>query len=193
MIMPQTESHIEAGGAKAPSEIKVWDMAVRLFHWSLVLTFATAFLAAEEWDWLHETAGYVVGGLIAFRILWGLVGSKYARFGDFIYRPSMVLGYLRDSITGRAKRYFGHNPAGGAMVIALLASIAALAASGYAMTTNAYWGVEWVGELHEALAYGILGMVGLHVAGVLFASREHHENLIRAMITGYKSRLTQHR
>ncbi len=175
------------------ARVKVWDIAVRLFHWSLVVSFAIAWLSAEVFDSLHEYSGYVVGALVAFRILWGLVGTKYARFSQFIYRPSTVFGYLRDSLAGKAKRYLGHNPAGGAMVIALLLSIAGVVISGIAMISDRYWGVEWVGEIHEALSTFMLVLIALHVAGVIYASFEHRENLVRSMITGFKDRFTDHR
>ncbi len=172
--------------AKVKAKVKVWDIAVRLFHWSLVLSFAIAWFSAEVWDALHEYSGYIVGGLVVFRILWGLIGSRYARFRQFIYRPSMVFGYLRDSLAGKAKRYIGHNPAGGAMVIALLLSVAGVVISGIAMISDRFWGVEWVGEIHEVLSTFTLILIALHVAGVLYASYEHRENLIRSMITGLK-------
>ncbi|MCF6198058.1 MAG: cytochrome b/b6 domain-containing protein [Hyphomicrobiaceae bacterium] len=173
--------------------IKVWDIAVRFFHWSLVLLFAIAWLSAEEWDRLHEISGYMVGGLIAFRLIWGLVGTKYARFSSFIYRPSVIIDYLRNSLLGRAKRYIGHNPAGGSMVIVLLVSISLLTVSGIMMVSAPFMGMKWIGELHEFLSSLILFLIFLHVAGVLFASRENHENLIRSMMTGVKARYTEHK
>jgi len=172
------------------ADVKVWDIAVRLFHWSLLAAFVLAWVSAEEWDRFHEITGYIVGGLIAFRIIWGLIGTNYARFSNFLYRPTTVVQYLRDSLTGRAKRFIGHNPAGGAMVIALLLSLVGITASGIAMTSNMFWGVEWVGEVHEALVSFTLVLVILHVAGVIYAGFEHKENLVKAMITGFKRRST---
>ena len=128
------------------------------------------------------------------RLVWGLIGSKHARFRDFIYRPSTVIAFLRDSVAMRAKRYIGHNPAGGAMVIALLLAITGISVSGYMMEMDAFWGEEWVEDLHEVLVNLTLGLVALHVIGVLVASFEHKENLIfehkenliKSMITGKK-------
>jgi len=179
-----------ADRASRSAEVKVWDIAVRLFHWSLVTAYVLAWLSADEWDRFHNQAGYVVAGLIGFRIIWGLVGTRHARFSDFLYRPSTVLRYLRDSVVGRAKRYLGHNPAGGIMVVALLLSIIGVSVSGIAMTSDMFWGSEWIEDIHELFANVTLVLVALHIVGVIFASYEHKENLVKAMITGFKRRLS---
>lgn len=177
---------MEAGDIQSPATVRVWDPLVRIFHWSLVGLFAFAFLTGDEWQKPHEVAGYVIAGLIGFRVIWGFVGSRHARFVSFIYRPSTVAGFLTDTARMKARRYLGHNPAGGLMVIALLLVLAAISLTGFMMTTNAYWGVEWVEELHEASAFAALGLIGLHVGGVVVAGFEHGENLVRAMVTGRK-------
>lgn len=174
------------GGGMPPETVRVWDPLIRIFHWSLAALFFFAFLTGDEWDKAHETAGYAIAGLVAFRILWGFAGTRHARFSDFIYHPLTVLAFLKDSVFLRAKRYIGHNPAGGAMVIALLGLIATTATTGYLMTTDAFWGVDWVEEVHKTAAFTTLGMVGLHVAGVILASLEHGENLAKSMFTGRK-------
>ena len=166
--------------------VKIWDPFVRVFHWSLVATFAVAWLSAEDARALHEWAGYAAGALIGLRLFWGVLGTRYARFTQFIRSPGTVAAYLRDIVTGREARYLGHNPAGGLMILALIVSVAAVAVTGWMQTTDAYWGVDWVEELHEALANVMLGLVGLHVLGVLVASLRHRENLVRAMVTGRK-------
>ena len=114
-------------------EIKVWDPLVRLFHWSLVATFTIAWLTGDEESRLHELAGYAVIGLVLIRIAWGFVGTRYARFSDFVYRPSVALSYARDLTLGKSKRYLGHNPLGGVMVLALLASLLAAGITGLAL------------------------------------------------------------
>ena len=115
-----------------------------------------------------------------------MVGTRYARFSQFVRSPLAVAAYVRDIVTGREARYLGHNPAGGLMILALIATMATVSVTGWMQTTDAYWGVEWVEELHEAVASLMLGLVGLHVLGVMVASLRHRENLIRAMLTGRK-------
>jgi cytochrome b len=175
-----------AAGGRASETVRVWDPVVRLFHWSLVASFVTAWVTGDELQCVHEIAGYVIVGLLAVRVLWGFVGTAHARFSDFVYRPSAVIGYLIDTARRRARRYLGHNPAGGAMVVALLMLLAVAAASGIMMTTDAFWGVEWVEETHEAAANLTLALIGFHLAGVFVASVEHRENLVRAMVSGRK-------
>jgi cytochrome b len=176
----------DAGRVSRPAMVRVWDPLVRLFHWSLVIAFTVAWLTGDELQEVHEIAGYVIVGLVGFRLLWGIVGTAHARFIDFVYRPAAVIRYLIDMARLRAKRYVGHNPAGGAMVIALLAMLGVICATGIMMTTDAYWGVEWVENAHEVAANVTLILVGLHLVGVFAASLEHRENLVRAMVTGRK-------
>lgn len=166
--------------------IKVWDPLVRVLHWGLAASFAVAFITADELRGVHEWAGYILAGIVTLRIIWGLIGTRHARFTDFLYRPGTVLGFLRDTLRMRAARYLGHNPAGGAMVIALLVLLACIASTGIMMESDMFWGVEWVEVVHESCANLALVLVGLHIAGVVLASVEHGENLVRAMITGRK-------
>jgi len=105
------------------NRIKVWDPAVRLFHWSLVVAFTVAYFTEEDVLDVHVAAGYTVLGLVLFRILWGFIGPQHARFSDFVYRPGVVAAYLKDLMLGRARRYLGHNPAGGVMIILLFISL----------------------------------------------------------------------
>lgn len=177
---------MDTGGVRQPATIRVWDPLVRIFHWSLVALFTIAFLTSEDWGSLHRAAGYAVMALLAIRILWGLAGPRHARFSDFLYPPGEIAGFLRDSLAMKAKRYVGHNPAGGIMVIALILSAGTACVTGYMMTTNRFWGVEWVNGLHALSAYGTLVLAGVHVIGVVLASLEHRENLIKAMFTGRK-------
>ena len=165
---------------------RVWDAFVRIFHWSLAASFAVAWISGEDWKSLHVWAGYAAGALIAMRLLWGLMGTQYARFAQFVRPPLVVANYLRDVATGREARYLGHNPAGGAMIVALLATLAGLCISGWLLTTDAFWGSEAMEGVHEALANVALALVALHIAGVVLASIRHHENLVRSMITGRK-------
>lgn len=167
-------------------QIKVWDPMVRLFHWGLVLSFALAWLTAEEWDDLHEWAGLAAAALIGFRLFWGLVGPKYARFTQFVRGPKAVSKYTATLLAGKEPRYIGHNPLGGLMVLALIAGLAGTAFSGWMMTLPQYKNADWLEEGHEAMAGFMLAMVLVHIAGVFYASLHHKENLARAMVTGRK-------
>lgn len=187
MSVPSEQIQV-AGGTTPPETDRVWDAFVRAFDWSLVLSFAIAWITADEWDRLHEWAGYAAVALVCVRIVWGFVGDKHARFRDFVRSPIVVLGYLNDMLRGRERRYRGHNPVGGAMIVALLLGICGLGLTGWMMTTNTFWGVEWVEDVHEVLANGLLVLVGLHVIGVLVSSWRHGENLVAAMVTGHKRR-----
>lgn len=166
--------------------ILVWDIPTRLFHWLLAASFAGAWLTAESERWrdVHVVLGYTFAGLLAFRLLWGLVGSRYARFSSFIKGPSAVVAYLRSLVSRSPEHHVGHNPAGGWAVLALLALGTATALSGF-MTYDDLGG-HFMEELHEAAAGAMLGLVLVHIAAVLLSSALHRENLVLAMLTGRK-------
>jgi len=166
--------------------VRVWDPFVRIFHWSLLTCFVVAYLSRHDEAAIHHLAGYAAGALVLLRLVWGIIGTPYARFTQFLHHPRTVLGYLRDIASGREARHIGHNPAGGAMVVTLMLMMLATATSGWMMTTDRYWGVEWVGTLHAYCAHGLLLLVLLHLGGVAVASLRHKENLVRAMFTGHK-------
>jgi cytochrome b len=122
----------------ATTETPVWDPLVRLSHWTLAIGFFVAYFSEDILS-LHVWAGYAVGVVVVLRIVWGFVGPEHARFSDFLYRPSEVASYLRDLLLLRAKRYLGHSPAGGAMVLVLLIGLAVTVGSGllvYAIEDN---------------------------------------------------------
>jgi cytochrome b len=171
---------------RARRKIFVWDAPVRLFHWLMVLSFAGAYVTAEseQWRMLHVTLGYTMAGLVGFRIIWGLIGSRYARFSAFVRGPAAVARYLRSILRGRPEHHTGHNPAGGLAIVALLALTLAVAATGWAAYNDVAG--EWLAELHEIVANLMLAVVGVHVAGVLLGSWLHRENLAAAMISGRK-------
>ena len=193
--------------------IKVWDPFVRFFHWALAIGFTIAYLT-EDVLTVHVWAGYLIGSLLLIRVIWGVVGPHHARFGDFIYSPRMVLTYLRDLPLSRARRYLGHSPAGGAMVIALLIALSATVVTGlivYAESERAGPLSPFLAsrpvvpppsdgqgqsrrrgpgsemrEVHEVMANLTLALIFLHIAGVLLASFVHRENLAWSMVTGRK-------
>lgn len=184
--MHTADNAIETGGAMPPVTVKVWDPFVRLFHWSLVALFVAAYATGDEIERFHVAAGYAIAALIALRVAWGFVGPHHARFANFVRSPRELLDYLRAVAAFRAPRHLGHNPAGGLMIVVLLATLAVTCASGLAMTTNAFWGAEWVEDVHEVCANLTIGLVLFHILGVLFSSVVHSENLVKAMVTGRK-------
>ncbi len=180
------------------NEVKVWDLAVRIFHWLLVISFFAAYVTEEDFLTVHVWAGYTVMGLVGFRLIWGFIGGRYARFSNFVCSPAQSANYLLDALTGKAKRYIGHNPAGGAMIVLLLLSLAVAIVTGLAV----YGAEEHAGplagvirsngdfweEIHEFFANLTLFLVAVHIFGVIMESWLHKENLAKAMITGYKLR-----
>ncbi len=166
--------------------IRVWDPFVRAFHWALAVSFTVAWLTSENWEGVHDAAGYAACALVALRVVWGFVSPGYARFAQFVRSPQTVIEHLRAIRDGSERRYIGHNPAGGAMIVVLLAAVAATAVSGWLLTTDAFWGSRALQRVHSLLAHGVLALVVVHLGGVALASLRHHENLVRAMIVGVK-------
>lgn len=169
------------------TKILVWDAPVRMFHWLLVLSFAGAYLTAESerWRLVHVSLGYTMGGLVAFRILWGLMGTRYARFSSFVRGPAAVVRYVRALLNGQPEHHVGHNPAGAVAIVLLLLCSIAIVATGWAIYNDV--GGNILEELHEGAGNFMLAVVAVHVAGVVVASRMHKENLVRSMLTGHKS------
>lgn len=174
----------------AATQVKVWDSVVRLFHWTLALGCIANLTLLREVEPAHEIVGYVILGAIAIRILWGFVGSRHARFSDFVTGPRKLADYLGALIRGKAPRYVGHNPAGGLMMLALIGLATICGVTGVMMEQDAFWGVEWVEDVHETAANLILALAVFHVLAALVESWHHRENLIRAMITGRKRAAT---
>lgn len=177
--------------------LKVWDPLVRIFHWSLVFFFLIAFVTEDDWMDLHLVAGYSVAALIGFRLVWGVIGTHYARFTQFVKAPSTVLAYLRHMATLRVPHYLGHNPAAGAMIVALILSIMLVSLTGMSIiasegrgplagTVFAHLNAHWMEDIHEFFANFTLTLVFLHVGGVVVSSLLEGENLVRAMIHGRK-------
>jgi cytochrome b len=176
-----------ASGFAPPATVKVWDILLRAFHWSFAACFAGAWLTAESERYrdIHVILGYATLGLVAFRLLWGFVGPRHARFSSFVRGPAAVARYLRSLLAGRPEHHLGHNPAGAVAIVLLLALAALAGASGWAVYCDL--GGEWLEEAHEFLAGAMLAVVGVHLAGVAVASWLHRENLARAMLTGRKN------
>jgi len=167
-------------------DILVWDAPVRVFHALMVVSFAGAWLSAESerWRLAHVTLGYTMAALVAFRVIWGLVGTRHARFSSFVRGPAAVGAHLRSMLRGRPNHHTGHNPAGTLAILALLGSATAVTATGWAGFNE--FGGEWLKEVHEALASLMLAVVGVHVAGVVLGSWLERQNLVMGMLTGRK-------
>lgn len=179
-----------ADGARAdvavPPRVLVWDAPVRVFHWLAVLCFFGAWITAESerWRLVHVTLGYTLAGLVAFRLLWGLLGTHHARFASFVRGPKAVGRYLASLVRGRPEHHTGHNPAGALAIVGLLALAALVTFSGWA-TYDEVWG-EWTEDLHEGAANAMMALVLVHVAGVAVSSWLHRENLVAGMVSGRK-------
>ncbi len=171
------------------AKVLIWDLPTRLFHWSLAICFAGAWLTSdsERQQLLHLLFGYSLFALIGFRIVWGFIGSRYARFGSFFQGPGATLRYLASMAKRRPGHYIGHNPAGAVAVWLLLGLGLAVAITGWQMVAGSAG--ESLEDVHETLATAMLVVVGVHIVGVIVSSVLHRENLPRAMVTGYKSGL----
>lgn len=167
-------------------KIKVWDLPLRIFHWSLVAGFAANLTMDADSKW-HIWIGYGIIALVAFRVIWGFVGSRYARFSSFKPSIANALEHINKIREGHVETSLGHNPLGALMVYNLLLTICAIAATGYMMTTLRFFGLEWVEELHEAFVNWAIFSIIAHVGGVIFESRRSKENLAKSMVTGYKA------
>ncbi|MBL8201559.1 MAG: cytochrome b/b6 domain-containing protein [Chromatiales bacterium] len=177
-----------AGNGRPEGAVRVliWDLPVRVFHWALVVSFAGAYWLSETERLrdIHVMFGYTVLGLVAFRLIWGFVGTRYARFRSFLFSPREALDYVQSLFRRSDPRYLGHNPAGSFAIWAILGVAALTGITGYA-TYNEIGG-DAVEEAHEILANGWLWLVGIHIGGVILGSLLHRENLVGAMITGHK-------
>lgn len=194
-------------------QVRVWDPLLRLFHWLLLGSFCAAWfsegelfesiqdrLSGELLQEVHVWAGYVIAGLLLFRLLWGFVGPRYARFSDFVHRPGATLAYVKAVLAWRAPRHLGHNPAGGAMIVVLLLSLCVTIVSGLALyaadkglgplagllAASSDATIDTIKETHEMATNFTLLLVAGHLLGVVWESMLHRENLVRAMITGRK-------
>lgn len=168
------------------TSVRVWDPVVRIFHWTVVAGCVLNLFVLDDGDPPHRIVGYVVAGALAMRLLWGFVGTRHARFSDFVPSPHRLGTYVRALLAGREPRMVGHNPAGAVMMLILMALLAAVSLSGWLMGLDAFWGAEWLEELHEGLANAILVLALLHAGAALFESWRHRENLVWSMVTGRK-------
>jgi len=170
------------------SRVLIWDLPTRLFHWTLTVGFLASFGIAQfsgehsAWFPLHMILGLALGFVVLLRIVWGLIGSRYAKFGSFVYRPGELVSYLKGALTNSARRYAGHNPGSAYASFVILLLVCLVVGSGVLMST----GSEAAEEVHGFLAYALVAAVVVHVVGVGWHSWRHRENLTATMITGWK-------
>ncbi len=166
--------------------VRVWDPVVRLFHWGVVTGCALNLFVLEPGHRAHRYVGYTIGILLIVRVVWGFIGTHYARFSEFFPTPARLFPFIGQLLKGRDQRMLGHNPLAAVMMLALMALLAVTVTAGYMMTTDAFWGIGWVRDLHELGANGILVLASLHALAAIAESRRLKENLIWSMVTGRK-------
>lgn len=166
--------------------VRVWDRFVRFFHWSLVSCVLLNFFLVDDGETLHQWIGYFASGLVVARIVWGFVGSEHARFTSFFPTPARLRTHVAALRSRRSDFHPGHNPLGAVMMLALMVLVLALGISGFLQTTDAFWGEEWLQELHEILASALIGLATVHAAAAIIMGRLEGVSLVGAMITGVK-------
>jgi cytochrome b len=166
----------------------VWDLFVRVFHWTLVSCVLLNYFVLEEGEAPHEWVGYLAAALVTARIVWGFIGTRYARFSDFFPTPDRLRQHLKEMRSGHPEHHWGHNPVGALMMFLLMALVVSLGVTGWMQGTDAYFGEEWLQELHEWLAHGLLISAGLHAASAILMGRVERTRLVKAMVTGVKER-----
>lgn len=166
----------------------VWDLLVRVFHWSLVACVVANYALNEAGEDAHQWVGYAASALVLARVVWGFVGSEHARFANFWPTPSRVLAHLQELKTGHHAPSAGHNPLGALAMLALMALVLSLGITGWMQGLDAYWGEEWLQDLHEALANGLVTLAGVHASAALVMGRLERTRLVKAMVTGVKER-----
>lgn len=187
-MSPPSSSSSNPSSAAAPDSTAVWDLFVRIFHWSLVTCVVLNQFVLEDGKAAHEWVGYTASALVLARVLWGFVGSRHARFSDFFPTPARLGRHVRAMLQGQHLQYAGHNPLGALMMLTLMALVLALGATGWLQTTDRFFGEDWLMELHEGLAQTLLWAAGLHAAAAIIMGRLERVRLVRAMVTGVKQR-----
>lgn len=169
-----------------PGGILVWDRFVRGFHWALVSCVLIDYFVIDDGETVHQWLGYTASALVLARVVWGFVGSRYARFGDFFPTPARLKRHLQALLSGRPEHVVGHNPLGALMMLALMALVLSLGLTGFLQTTDRFWGEEWLQDLHEQIGHVLIACAGLHAAAALMVGRLERTRLVRAMFTGIK-------
>lgn len=167
---------------------RVWDPLVRVFHWSLVACVLLNLFVVDDGEDLHQWLGYAAAALVGVRVVWGFIGPRHARFTDFFPTPRRVASHVRALFKDEPEHHWGHNPLGGLMVLGLMGMVLALGLTGWMQGLDAFWGEEWLQDLHEGLGEWLMPMVGLHAAAAIVMGRIERTRLVKAMVTGVKER-----
>ena len=166
----------------------VWDRFVRVFHWSLVSSVTFNYFVMNDGKTTHQIVGYMAVTLVVSRIIWGFIGSRHARFADFLPTPSRLAQHIRQVTSGNHVAIQGHNPVGALMMLALMSTVLALGTTGWMQTLDAYWGEEWLQNLHRDIGNVLMGLATLHALAAIVMGRMERTRLIKAMFTGVKER-----
>lgn len=169
-----------------PNRVKVWDPVVRVFHWTVVTGCAVDYFLFPNGETAHRWVGYTVGLALVVRVVWGFLANGHANFASFVRGPRTIFEYLSTLKTGEGSRYLGHNPAAAVMIVTLMLTLATIIVTGWMQTTDSFWGVGWVQDLHGLAADGLLALAVIHASAAVFESMRHRENLIWSMVTGHK-------
>jgi cytochrome b len=176
--------------ASSPSleAIPVWDRFIRLFHWTLVSCVVIDYTVLDDGDDLHQWLGYLAAALVVIRVVWGFIGTPHARFSDFFPTPTRIRQHVKGMLSGSTERHDGHNPLGALMILALMIQVLAVCLTGWMQSLDAFWGEEWLQELHEHAANLLIALASLHALAAIVMGRLERTHLIRAMFTGVKER-----
>ncbi len=177
---------VGAAGADSTRTVIVWDPLVRVLHWLLVVAVGLGWATTFRLGGWHRAVGWTALAIVVVRVAWGLVGPRRARFGSFVRGPLVTARHARRVLAGDEPRHVGHNPLGGWMIVALLVVVAGLAFTGWLYNTERFWGDQTVEQVHVWLAWAIVALASVHVAGVVAAAFRHRENLVAAMLDGRK-------
>tara|TARA_R110000751_G_scaffold22973_1_gene64145 strand:+ start:520 stop:1212 length:693 start_codon:yes stop_codon:yes gene_type:complete len=191
-INPMHEPDISLSNTPKTRQVRVWDILVRVTHWTVAAGITANLFFTEDGSELHQYVGYTVVGLVVIRLLWGFVGTRYARFSDFFPTPSRIKHHLSDlSIRRTDEQHLGHNPLAAIMMFALWAVIIGLGISGYLMEAKIFGSKDILEEIHGILANSLYLLVPLHIISAIAMSYWERQNLIKSMITGDKTVTTR--
>ncbi len=168
--------------------VPVWDRFVRVFHWTLVSCVVLDYAVLDDGNALHQGLGYLAAALVAARVVWGFIGTPRARFADFFPTFSRIRLHIASMLSGSPARHDGHNPLGALMMLALMIQVTAVCLTGWMQTLDAFWGEEWLQELHEQASNVLIALAAVHALAAIVMGRLERTHLIRAMFTGVKDR-----